>query len=139
MKTKLVGFSGNQALVKKNIRSRPDEQYCPRPEAGCQFFRQYQQRNNLNGNTTPPHIRINRGLVIFIYRKKGSFYRPNICTVFNSILSSEFISTKWQLVKICHVSINLSSYFIATSRGNYPIENGEILKWRSGEMVGSSY
>ena len=90
-----------------------------RPAA--KFFRWAQHRNNLNGKKPPPHIRITRGLAICLYSKEGSFYRPDNCTFFYLILYSEFNSTKWQLVKICHVSINLSSCFTATLRGTLPI------------------
>ena len=68
--------------------------YCPRPEAGCQYFRQAQQRNTLYGKRPPPQIRINRGLEIIFHRNKGSFYRPNPSTVFISITPSTDTSTK---------------------------------------------
>ena len=51
---------------------------------------------------------INIGFTIRIYTKKRKFYRPNYCTVFNSILSSTVTSKKWQLVKYFNNSINLS-------------------------------
>ena len=83
----------------------------------------------------------------------GSFYRPNYCTVFISITHATFISTNWQLVKIYHVSRNLSSCFTATLLGIYPNMfppnyhiNFELwiclllimVKWWNGETVGSS-
>ena len=52
---------------------------------------------------------IKRDLTIFIYRKKGIFYKPKFCTVFNSILSSTVTSINFQLVNISNVSGNLYS------------------------------
>ena len=60
---------------------------------------------------------INRGLSIFNYRKKGIFYRANYYTVISLVNFSTVITTKRQLVKICNVSINLSSWFTSTSWG----------------------
>ena len=121
MKTEMVGLAGKQVLVKYNIISRPNEQYCPRPDSAYKIFRQSQQSNNLYGKKPPPDIRINRGFTVCLYRNKDIFYRQNICTVLNLIAPSTVTAKKWQLVKICHVSRNLSSCFTATSRGTYPI------------------
>ena len=55
MRTAWFGLADNHVLVKLNIRSRPDEQYFLRTEAGCQLFsNRMRQINNLNGKEPSP-------------------------------------------------------------------------------------
>ena len=52
---------------------------------------------------------IRRDLANRLYRKKGIFYWPNSCTVFNSILPPTITSINFELVNICNILKNLSS------------------------------
>ena len=63
----MVGLNVNQVVVTKETKSHTDENYCPRPEASIQYFRQSQQRNSLNGKKPPPDIRTKRGFAIRLY------------------------------------------------------------------------
>ena len=56
LKIELIGMAGNHLLVKILIRSRAEEQYFPRPEAGRQLFSdETRQHNNLYGKEPPSH------------------------------------------------------------------------------------
>ena len=63
---------------------------------------------NLYGKKNPPQIRINRVFVIRIYRKMGSFYRPNPNTVLITITPSRFTSTSRGIYSIFFQPINIS-------------------------------
>ena len=58
---------------------------------------------------------MDRGLAICLHRKKGKFYRQNYCNNNHTIISLAVNSYNGQLVKICQVVRNLSSFDIATS------------------------